>query len=341
MKGVSVVIPVYNEEEALPHLAERIFPVMEEFSREGRAWEILFVNDGSRDGSFALLHRLCDESPGRVKLVDLNGNFGQHMAIIAGFDSASQDYVITIDADMQTPPEEIPKLVAAMDEGHDVVGTYRENRRDPLFRKLASKMVNRATNRISGLRLRDYGCMLRGYSRGVVRIIVDSDETMTFIPALAQKFAANPAEIPVKHNEREYGSSKYGLFKLIRLNFDLMTSFSLVPLQIVTMTGIALSIASVLFFAFLMARRFIVGSEAEGVFTLMAIQFCLTGITMLSVGISGEYIGRIYAEVRKRPRFIIRRIFDGSEEQTPEERGLYEKLYGKTRKGRCPPKPSH
>ena len=327
MKGISVVIPVYNEEEVLPHLAERIMPVMEGFSREGRAWEILFVNDGSRDGSFALLHRLCEEHPGRVKLVDLNGNFGQHMAIIAGFESASLDYVVTIDADMQTPPEEIPKLVAAMDEGHDVVGTYRENRQDPLFRKVASKMVNRATNRISGLKLRDYGCMLRGYARGIVKIIIDSGETTTFIPALAQKFATNPVEIPVKHNEREYGTSKYSLFKLIRLNFDLMTSFSLAPLQIMTMIGMALSVASVFFFVFLIVRRFVVGSEAEGVFTLMAIQFCLTGITMLSVGLSGEYIGRIYAEVRKRPRFIIRHVFDGKVEGTSKEGGIYEKLY--------------
>ncbi len=330
MRGVSVVIPVYNEEEVLPHLAERIIPVMEGFSGEGRPWEILFVNDGSRDGSFALLHRLCEEHPARVKLVDLNGNFGQHMAIIAGFESASMDYIVTIDADMQTPPEEIPKLVKAMDDGHDVVGTYRENRQDPAFRKIASRIVNRITNRMSGLRLRDYGCMLRGYSHGVVRIIIDSEETTTFIPALAQKFATNPVEIPVAHNEREYGTSKYSLFKLIRLNFDLMTSFSLAPLQVMTMTGMALSVASVLFFVFLIVRRFIVGSEAEGVFTLMAIQFCLTGITMLSVGLSGEYIGRIYAEVRKRPRFIVRRVFDGKTEPGTDSAGIYEEIYRET-----------
>lgn len=274
-----------------------------------RQWEVLFVNDGSRDGSFALLHRLCADRDDRLRLVDLNGNFGQHMALIAGFSMISGDFVITIDADMQTPPEEIPKLVAEMDSGHDVVGTYRENRQDPLFRKVASKAVNVTANTISGLKLRDYGCMLRGYSRDIVKIIIDSGETNTFIPALAQRFATNPVEIPVSHSEREYGTSKYGLFRLIRLNFDLMTSFSLVPLQVVTMTGIALSIASVLFFVFLIVRRLIVGSEAEGVFTLMAIQFCLTGITMLSVGLCGEYIGRIYVEVRRRPRYIIRKVF--------------------------------
>lgn len=325
MKGVSVVIPVYNEEEVLPHLAERILPVMEGFSREGRPWEILFVNDGSRDASFALLHRLSEANPGRVKLVDLNGNFGQHMAIIAGFEIAALDYIITIDADMQTPPEEIPRLVSELDNGHDTVGTYRANRKDPIFRKVASKLVNRITNKISGIRLRDYGCMLRGYSRDIVKIIVDSEETTTFIPALAQKFSVSPVEIPVAHNEREYGTSKYSLFRLIRLNFDLMTSFSLAPLQFVTMTGMALSIGSVLFFVFLMGRRLIVGSEAEGVFTLMAIQFCLTGFTMLSVGLSGEYVGRIYAEVRKRPRFIVRRVFDGDPENKPDDRDILNK----------------
>lgn len=318
MNGVSVVIPVYNEEDVLPHLAERIIPVMERFSDEGRDWEILFVNDGSSDGSFAHLRRLCDKHAGKVKLVDLNANFGQHMAIIAGFSTTSMDYVITIDADMQTPPEEIPRLVAKMDEGHDVVGTYRAARRDPLFRKIASKLVNSVTNRISGLSLRDYGCMLRGYSRCIVKLIVDSGETTTFIPALAQKFAANPTEIPVAHNEREYGTSKYGMFRLVRLNFDLMTSFSLVPLQVVTMTGIVLSVLSVMFFIFLMTRRFILGSEAEGVFTLMAIEFCLTGFTMLSIGLIGEYVGRIYSEVRRRPRYIIRRVFAGLPNEEPD-----------------------
>ena len=173
-----------------------------------------------------------------------------------------------------------------------------------------SRAVNKLTNRISGMKLKDYGCMLRGYSKDIVKIILDCGETNTFLPALAQRFATNPTEIPVKHSAREYGSSKYGIFRLVRLNFDLMTSFSLVPLQIVTMTGMLLSIASILFFVFLILRRLWVGSEAEGVFTLMAIQFCLTGITMLSVGLCGEYIGRIYVEVRKRPRYIIRHVFE-------------------------------
>ena len=302
---VSVVIPVYNEQESIPHLAERLLPVMKGLERP---WEVLFINDGSRDGSFALLHDLYEQEPGNIRIVDMNGNFGQHMAIIAGFSVVDGDYIITMDADMQTPPEEIPRIVAEMDAGHDVVGTCRENRHDPVFRKVASKAVNLMTNRITGLRIKDYGCMLRGYSKRIVKIILDCGETNTFIPALAQRFASNPSEIPISHSAREYGTSKYGIFRLVRLNFDLMTSFSLVPLQVVTMAGIGLSGASLLFFFYLIIRRLIIGSEAEGVFTLMAIQFCLTGITMLAVGLCGEYIGRIYVEVRKRPRYIIRTV---------------------------------
>ena len=315
-KKVSVVIPVYNEQESIPHLAKRLLPIMKGMDRP---WEVLFINDGSKDGSFALLHDLYKNETDNVKIVDMNGNFGQHMAIIAGFSVADGDYVITMDADMQTPPEEIPRIVAEMDAGHDVVGTYRENRHDPIFRKVASKAVNMTTNKITGLRIKDYGCMLRGYSMRIVRIILDCGETNTFIPALAQRFASNPAEIPISHSAREHGTSKYGIFRLVRLNFDLMTSFSLVPLQVVTMTGIGLSVASVLFFVFLIVRRLVVGSEAEGVFTLMAIQFCLTGITLLSVGLCGEYIGRIYVEVRRRPRYIIRNVLGKSEELNAAE----------------------
>lgn len=311
---ISVIIPIYNEEEAIPPLFEAITPVMEGL---GRDWEILFVNDGSRDRSFALLRAFCNQHPGNARMIDLNGNFGQHMAIMAGFENASGEIIITIDADLQTPATEIPRLVAEMDAGHDVVGTYRQGRRDPFFRKFASRLVNRATNRISGLNLRDYGCMLRAYRRDIVEIINESQESTTFIPALASRFASNPIEIPISHHEREHGQSKYGLFQLIRLNFDLMTGFSVVPLQVVTFIGMCLSIGSVLFFLFLLGRRLLIGPEAEGLFTLMAIQFLLTGITLLSVGISGEYIGRIYGEVRKRPRYIIRKIYDGQREESP------------------------
>ena len=301
---LSVIVPVYNEEESLPYLCPRLLKTLDGMHRP---YEIIFVNDGSRDASLKMLLDFHKANPGKVRVIDFNGNFGQHMAIMAGFDHSRGDVIVTLDADLQNPPEEIPNLVAKIDEGHDVVGTIRQNRQDPKFRKMASRMVNSITNKITGLRLNDYGCMLRAYRRDIVNIINQSCESTTFIPALAQKFAVNPVEIAVGHTEREHGTSKYSIFRLIRLNFDLMTGFSLFPLQAVTMIGIVVSALSFVFAIYLMLRRIIVGPEAEGVFTLLNINFFLMGITMSCVGITGEYIGRIYQEVRKRPRYVIRR----------------------------------
>lgn len=309
---ISVVVPVYNEEESLPALFESLYPVMEKM---GRSFEIIFTNDGSRDKSFAMLYDFQKKHPDTVRLIDLNGNFGQHMAIMAAFDRARGSKIVTLDADLQNPPEEIPRLITEMDKGHDVVGTCRVSRHDPLFRKLASKIVNKVTNRITGLHIGDYGCMLRAYDRRIVEIINQSCESSTFIPALGQKYAANPVEIPVQHREREKGQSKYSLFALIRLNFDLMTSFSLVPLQWLTMSGIVISLLSLLLVAYLLVRRLIVGPEAEGLFTLMAIQFFLAGITVLSLGVVGEYIGRISRQVQRRPRYAVRRVYGDDNEK--------------------------
>lgn len=304
--AVSVVIPVYNEEESLPALFERLFPVMDSLGRE---WEVLFVNDGSRDRSLGMLLQCVDSFPGRVRVVDFNGNFGQHMAITAGFSASRGATVVTMDADLQNPPEEIPRLLAEIDKGHDVVGTVRSMRKDPFFRKFASRIANRITNHITGLNLNDYGCMLRAYSRRIIDLINGCSETTTFIPALAQKFALNPTEIEVGHSERESGTSKYGLFRLIRLNFDLMTGFSLVPLQAVTMLGLFVAGFSFLFTIYMILRRIFVGPEAEGLFTLMTINFFLMGVTMFCVGIAGEYIGRIFQEIRKRPRYIVHKVY--------------------------------
>lgn len=307
---VSVVIPVYNEEESLPSLFDSLYGVMRQ---TGSAFEIIFINDGSVDGSFRLLYDL-HRAHREVRVIDLNGNFGQHMAIMAGFEHARGQKVITLDADMQNPPDAIPDILSKMDEGHDVVGTYRVGRRDPFLRKAASRLVNKMTNRITHLSLKDYGCMMRGYDSRVIEIINASCEKTTFIPALAQKFAVSPVEIPIKHMERVRGVSKYGLVRLIRLNFDLMTGFSLAPLQIVTMAGITVSLISFLLVCYMLLRRFFIGPEVEGVFTLMAIQFLLTGILLMSLGVTGEYVGRIYREISRRSRYIVRKTYDSEEE---------------------------
>ncbi|MDR2137576.1 MAG: glycosyltransferase [Synergistaceae bacterium] len=314
---ISVVIPIYNEEESLPQLFERIFPVLDGLERP---YEVIFVNDGSRDATLPLLLQAQRRRPDVTRVVDFNGNFGQHMAIMAGFRYMRGKMAITLDADLQNPPEEIPRMVRCVDEGHDVVGTVRKQRKDTFFRVAASRFVNRLTNRITGLSLHDYGCMLRAYHRDVVDIINESAESTTFIPALAQRFATNPIEIEVAHQGREQGNSKYSLFRLIRLNFDLMTGFSIVPLQVVTMTGILISLLSFLFAAFMFLRRLIVGPEAEGVFTLLAILFFLMGVTISCIGIEGEYVGRIYQEVRRRPRYVVRKFYD-PKDGGPEDGG--------------------
>jgi undecaprenyl-phosphate 4-deoxy-4-formamido-L-arabinose transferase len=304
---ISIVIPVYNEQENLDALFSRLTAVLD---KTGKSFEIIFTNDGSRDQSGAMLKSYYERRPSQVRVIDFNGNFGQHMAIMAAFERVRGDVVVTLDADLQNPPEEIPKLLAQIDAGHDVVGGFRRNRQDTMFRKYASKVINGIRARITNIRMRDQGCMLRAYRKNIVDSIVASGETSTFIPALAYSFAASPTEVEVEHAARVAGESKYRLYDLIRLNFDLMTGFSIVPLQVFTVFGIVTAVLSILFVVFLIIRRFVVGPEAEGVFTLFAILYFLVGIAIMGLGIIGEYIGRIYKEVRRRPRFIIRSLYE-------------------------------
>ena len=292
---ISIVIPVYNEQDNLPELFRRLFPVMENLNRQ---YEIILVNDGSRDSSLPLMLQEQKNNPNgkNLRVIDFNGNFGQHTAILAGFKASKGNHIITLDADLQNPPEEIPKLLSLLENGHDVVGTIRKNRKDSFFRRYASKLVNKLMNKVTGFTLHDYGCMLRGYSRGIVDIINECGEVSTFIPALAQKFAVNPVEIEVSHSQREKGESKYSLFRLIRLQFDLMTAFSLFPLQMITILGALIFGTSIILAMF-------------GIFG-RAVDFVLAGIVVTCTGITGEYTGRIYQEVRKRPRYIIRKIYE-------------------------------
>ncbi len=303
---VSVVVPVYNEEGNLPELLERLTAVME---AGGRPYELVFVDDGSRDGSIGLLAAAAARRPDRVQVLELARNFGQHQAILAAFAEVTGDVVVTLDADLQNPPEEIPKLLAKIEEGYDVVGGVRMGRQDTLLRRAASALVNRVTAAITRMRLTDLGCMLRAYSREVVDEINRCDEASTFIPALGQSFARRPTEVPVAHAPRRHGTSAYSLYRLVRLNFDLMTGFSLVPLQAFGLLGSVVAFGGIAFGVFLLVRRLIVGAEVEGVFTLFAILFTLLGIAMAGLGIVGEYVGRIYQQVRGRPRFRIRRVY--------------------------------
>ncbi len=307
---ISVIVPVYNEEEGLPALFARLYPALDAL---GASYEVIFVNDGSRDRSAALLREQWEKRPDVTRAILLAANAGQHMAIMAAFEHSRGEIVVTLDADLQNPPEEIHKLVAKMREGYDCVGSIRQQRQDTAFRRWASKAMNGLRERITRIKMTDQGCMLRAYSRRVVDAINSCKEVSTFIPALAYSFAQNPTEVEVAHEERHAGESKYSLYSLIRLNFDLMTSFSLVPLQWFSMAGITISLLSAIFVVFLAIRRFMVGPEAEGLFTLFGIAFFLIGLTLFGVGLVGEYIGRIYQQVRHRPRYLIGAILETKE----------------------------
>lgn len=314
---ISIVIPVHNEQEVLEELYTRLTDTLDKL---GKPYEIILTNDGSTDKSPQMLKDLHARRPHQIRVIEFNGNFGQHMAIMAGFERVRGQIVITMDADLQNPPEEIGKLVAAMEAGHDVVNTYRQDRQDSWWRLQVSKWHNRLRAfMMPKLKMQDEGCMLRAYSRNIVDLMASTGESSTFIPALALTYAANPTEVGVAHAERSAGTSSYNFYKLIRYNFDLVTGFSVFPLQVFTMVGLLISMFSFAFVIFLVLRRLIVGPEVEGVFTLFAIMFFLIGIVLFGLGVVGEYVGRIYQEVRKRPRFVVRHVLEESVKESVAE----------------------
>ncbi len=308
---LSIVIPVFNEEAVLPTLFKRLYAALDALQV---SFEIVFVNDGSKDRSVALLREQFARRPRETRVVLFHANFGQHSAIMAGFSYARGEYVITLDADLQNPPEEIGKLVEKLAEGYDYVGTIRQQRQDVLWRRMFSRAINKVRERITPVRITDQGCMMRGYARSVVNALNHTREINTFIPALAALYAMRPIEVPIAHEERHAGQSKYSMYSLIRLNFDLITGFSVVPLQLFSMVGMAVATLSALLVIYLAVRRLILGPEAEGVFTLFGVVFFLIGVALFGIGLLGEYVGRIYAQVRERPRYIVEAVLENDSE---------------------------
>ncbi len=303
---VSVVIPVYNESANLHGLWSRLRPVLEGM---GRSWEVLLIDDGSRDDSLEILRSIAEAENGRVRIIELARNFGQHSAILAGFRHVRGDIVVTLDADLQNPPEEIPRLLEAIDAGNDVVGGWREERHDESWRRYASRLHNRLTSLIVGVPMHDYGCMLRAYRRHIVDTVVECDEKAAFVPALANSFAKRVTEIRVGHSARAEGKSKYNLLRLATLSLNLITGFSLLPIQALSLTGLAIFVLDAAFALLLFAHRLIYGPQQEGaMWTLFAILFLLVGLIFLALGLIGEYVGRIYIEVRRRPTYIVRAV---------------------------------
>lgn len=308
---ISIVVPIYNEEETLPILFERLTKTMDTYCKKNsKTYEIIFTNDGSQDRSSLILQSYFKLRPHQVRIIEFNGNFGQHMAILAAFERVRGQVIVNLDADLQNPPEEIPKVLAKMEEGYDYVGSFRDGRKDNFFRTYASRLMNKIRSLITDIVMTDQGCMLRAYSREIVDEIARLHESATFIPALAYKLAAHPTEIPVRHEARVAGESKYSLYKLIRVTFDLMTSFSIVPLQIFTFCGFIVSFLSTLLVIYIFIRRLFIGPEAEGVFTLFAILYFLIGMLLAGIGLLGEYLGRVFHVSSKRRGFRIRKVYE-------------------------------
>jgi len=311
---LSVVIPVYNEEANLPVLFARLYPVLDAL---GRRYEVIFTNDGSADRSFEQLRAQHAARPEVTRVIDFNANYGQHMAVMAAFERVRGTVAVTLDADLQNPPEEIPRLLEQIDAGHDLVGGYRLDRRDSLFRTAASRLINLVREKTTHIRMTDQGCMLRAYRREIVEAIVQSGAINTFIPALAASFAGNPTEVGVKHEERHAGVSNYSFYRLVRLNFDLITGFSLAPLQVFTMFALLCSAGSFVLVLIIAYRRIFLGAEAEGLFTLFGILFFLISVTMVGIGLIGEYVGRTYQVVRARQRYHVREILETRDPGAP------------------------
>jgi undecaprenyl-phosphate 4-deoxy-4-formamido-L-arabinose transferase len=307
---LSIVIPVFNEGAGLTLLFDRLYPALEAL---GKPYEVIYVDDGSSDNSAELLRTTVRAHPQRARVLLLARNAGQHLAILAGFEHARGDYVVTLDADLQNPPEEIAAIFNALADGADYVGSIRLQRADTWWRSTASRWLNRIRERTTRIRMTDQGCMLRGYDRRIVAAINDCREVTPYVPALAYTLARNPVEIQVKHEERAMGVSKYSLLSLVRLNFDLMTGYSLIPLQAFTVSGIFIAFASLVFVLYLAIRRLLVGPEAEGLFTLFGIAFFLLGCVLFGLGIVGEYVGRIFEQVRGRPRYLVAEVIEGDQ----------------------------
>lgn len=307
INNVSVVIPVYNEQQSLPALIERITAACQKLRQ---AYEIILVDDGSSDDSAEILTEAAERTGSHIVAVLLNRNYGQHSAIMAGFNQAHGDLVITLDADLQNPPEEIPRLVSVAEEGYDVVGTVRANRQDSWFRKSASRVINMMIQRATGKSMGDYGCMLRAYRRHIVEAMLHCHERSTFIPILANTFARRTTEIDVEHAEREFGDSKYSLMKLINLMYDLITCLTTTPLRLLSVVGSVIALSGFTLAIVLIAMRLILGTQwgAEGVFMLFAVLFTFVGAQFVGMGLLGEYIGRIYNDVRARPRYFVQKV---------------------------------
>ena len=298
----SIIVPVYNEDQNINILNERLEKTLNLINID---YEIIYINDGSTDNSEIKIKQVMLKNS-NIKLINFLTNFGQHSAIIAGLKIAKGDYMITLDADLQNPPEEIPKLIKEVENNYDMICGVRKYRKDSFFRKFFSKIMNKVISKLVKCNLKDFGCMMRVYKRSLVNEIVTYGDKSVYIPAFAAFLTKNIKEVNIEHNSRNSGLSNYNFSKLLNQSFDLIVTYTLFPIQLIFKTGAFIFIIGCLLFVYLLYHRFIVGSPSS-LTTFIAILILLSGIIMLSIGIVSEYLIRIYRESKKFPSYIIRK----------------------------------
>jgi len=311
---LSVVVPLFNEEENLEPLFAQLVTVLEGLDC---GYEIIAVDDGSTDGSFAILKQLHEGNP-RIKVVRFRRNFGQTAAFAAGFDQASGEVVITIDADLQNDPADIPCLLDKMAEGYDVVSGWRKDRQDRfLDRKLPSMIANWLISAVTGVHLHDYGCSLKAYHRDVVKSVRLYGELHRFIPALASWMGVSVTELPVSHNPRRFGKSKYGPSRTVRVLLDLLTvrfmlSYSARPMQLFGGIGLLAFVLGTISSLYLSAQKVIHGYyySIDRPLLLLSVLLIVVGVQMVSMGLLGELVVRTYHETQGKPIYMIREILE-------------------------------
>jgi glycosyltransferase involved in cell wall biosynthesis len=306
---LSVVVQIYNEEESIPALYEQLTAALADLERP---YEIIAVDDGSRDRSFALLRELAATDP-RLRVVRFRRNFGQTAAFAAGFDRARGTYIVTIDADLQNDPNDIPHMLDRAAEGYDVVSGWRANRQDPfLNRRLPSQIANGLISWATGVRLHDYGCSLKVYRADVVKNINLYGELHRFIPAIASWQGVAVTELPVNHRARRYGSSKYGIGRTTRVLLDLITvrfllSYSTRPMQVFGAIGLLTMFGGVLINLYLVVLKLVYNmSIGDRPLLLLGILMIIVGVQFIGFGLMGELIMRTYYETQRKPIYVVR-----------------------------------
>jgi glycosyltransferase involved in cell wall biosynthesis len=322
--SLSIVIPVYNEAETLHMLHQAIQQALSEIAE---AWDVVYVDDGSSDGSVQILEQIYADDPQHTIVVALRRNFGQTAAIAAGIDYARGDVICLMDADLQNDPSDIPMMLAKINEGYDVVSGWRVNRQDKFItRTLPSRIANGLISNVTGVHLHDYGCTLKAYRREVLTGFRLYGEMHRFIPAYAYSVGAKIVEVPVKHHPRRFGKTKYGLNRTIKVVLDLFTvkyliSYSNKPIYLFGGTGVILILISLLSMLFLLIRRFWLQiSVFDSPLFIISMMFMILGFQSILMGLIAEMLVRTYHESQDKTTYTIRKVLRQNQPALPERR---------------------